>query len=162
MAATKKIQIVKIVSFYRGLFFQFPLPELSQSFPLVTRPPSKKQPDFDSSTMGLNKFGIFITVFLYAMFISQAFCARVRLLDLDNVLTTEPGHDDLVLLPQQNIQVSPLATGYRSPDSDKNVGKVLLRLPGKQGPYYPPLVLNLLPKGRLPPSGPSKRTNNFS
>ena len=118
--------------------------------------------------MGLNKFGCFITlIFIYAMLISQAYCARIRLLDgffklpgSDNVLTTEPGYD--LVLTQQNFQVLPSTAGYKSPDPYNNVGKVLLRFPVKQGPEYRSLVLNLLPKGTLLPSGPSKRTNNFS
>ncbi|XWS13065.1 hypothetical protein CRYUN_Cryun36dG0005500 [Craigia yunnanensis] len=91
----------------------------------------------------------------------------VRLLDgffklpgSDNALTTEPGYDHV--LTKQNLQVWPLTAGYMSPDSNKNVGKVLFRFPVKQGHEYGPLVLNLLPKGSLPPSGPSKRTNNLT
>ncbi|EEF28080.1 uncharacterized protein LOC8261827 [Ricinus communis] len=37
-----------------------------------------------------------------------------------------------------------------------------LALPAhKVADEYRPLLLNLLPKGPLPPSGPSKRSNNF-
>lgn len=102
------------------------------------------------------------------MLISQAYCSRVRLLDglfklpavSDNDLTTEPGCD--LALAQKFFQASPSTASYKSPDSDKNVGKLLLRFPSKQGPHYRPLVLNLLPKGSLPPSGPSKRTNSLA
>ncbi|KAH1089452.1 hypothetical protein J1N35_016709 [Gossypium stocksii] len=112
--------------------------------------------------MGLNKFGCFITamVFMYAMLISQAFSARVRLMDREG-FPKVPVSDNVVA-SHQNVQVSALAGGYKSPDSDKNVVKTHLRLPGKPGPEYRPLVLNLLPKGTLPPSGPSKRKNSFS
>ncbi|KAK5804927.1 hypothetical protein PVK06_032579 [Gossypium arboreum] len=105
--------------------------------------------------MGLNKFGCFIAamIFMYAMLISQAFSARVRLMDTEGFN---------VVASHQNVQVSALAGGYKSPDSEKNVVKTHLRLPGKPGPEYRPLVLNLLPKGTLPPSGPSKRKNTFS
>ncbi|XVF65926.1 hypothetical protein PTKIN_Ptkin09bG0290300 [Pterospermum kingtungense] len=105
--------------------------------------------------MGLKPFSCFITViFIYAMLISQAYCARVRLLDgfselpaSDNVVTTEPVHN--LVLGHQNFQVLPSTAGYMSPDSN-------------QGPQFRSLVLNLLPKGKLPPSGPSKRTNTIA
>ncbi|TYH03841.1 hypothetical protein ES288_A09G250700v1 [Gossypium darwinii] len=90
--------------------------------------------------MGLNKFGCFIAamIFMYAMLISQAFSARVRLMDTEGFN---------VVASHQNVQ---------------NIVKTHLRLPEKPGPEYRPLVLNLLPKGTLPPSGPSKRKNTFS
>ncbi|OMO94035.1 hypothetical protein COLO4_16555 [Corchorus olitorius] len=109
---------------------------------------------------GLNKLCCFI---IYAMIISQAFCARARLLDGFFKL---PVSSDNVL-PHQNFELRPPAAGYmyanvdqpsKLEDSGKNVGEVILR---KQGSVYRPLVLNLLPKGTLPTSGPSKRSNSL-
>ncbi|XVE80766.1 hypothetical protein DITRI_Ditri15bG0006600 [Diplodiscus trichospermus] len=76
------------------------------------------------------------------MLVSQAFCARVRLLD------RETGFD--VVFSQKIFQVLlPSKAGYKPSDCDKNV-------------RHQPLVLNRLPKGTLPPSGPSKRTNTLA
>lgn len=97
---------------------------------------------------------------MYAMLIPQAFSARVRLMDTEG-FPKVPVSDNVVV-SHQNVPVSALTGGYQSPNSDKNARKTHLRLPGKQGPEYRPLVLNLLPKGTLPPSGPSKRKNSFS
>ncbi|OMO94518.1 hypothetical protein CCACVL1_05948 [Corchorus capsularis] len=123
---------------------------------------------------GLNK--LCCGFIIYAMFISQAFYVRARILDgffklpvsSDKVFKTEPGLN--LVVPQRNFQVRPPAAGYMSAnvdqpskleDSRKNVGKVILRKAAKQGSGYRPLVLNLLPKGTLPPSGPSKRSNSL-
>ncbi|GMI71909.1 hypothetical protein HRI_000860200 [Hibiscus trionum] len=105
--------------------------------------------------MRSNKFGCFVVavvIFVHAVLVSRAVSARVRLIDVDNVVLTS-----------QILHLPASAAGYyRSRDSDIDVGKTLLRLHRKPGSEYRPLVINLLPKGSFPPSGPSKRKNSFS
>ncbi|GKV02281.1 hypothetical protein SLEP1_g14738 [Rubroshorea leprosula] len=80
-----------------------------------------------------------ILVIVCAMFMSQASCARL----LGG--TFEPGVEPGMLslaLPQRT---------FRAP----------VAVPEKKSELqYGPLLLNLLPKGKVPPSGPSKRINN--
>ncbi|KAK8511039.1 hypothetical protein V6N13_013452 [Hibiscus sabdariffa] len=110
--------------------------------------------------MRSNKFGcsVALVVFVYAVFVSPAMC---RMMQGSFKLHVS----DDVVLTSQSLHLPASAAGYyRSRDSDSDVGKELLRLHGKAKPGsgHRPLVLNLLPRGTLPPSGPSKRKNSFS
>ncbi|KAL4285169.1 hypothetical protein GQ457_16G028540 [Hibiscus cannabinus] len=117
--------------------------------------------------MRSKKFGcsVALVVFVYAVLVSPAVSARVRLVDMQGSFKLHVSDSDDVVLTSQSLHLPASAAGYyRSRDSDIDVGKELLRLHGKAKPGsgHRPLVLNLLPRGTLPPSGPSKRKNSFS
>ncbi|KAK8556096.1 hypothetical protein V6N13_070165 [Hibiscus sabdariffa] len=114
--------------------------------------------------MRSNKFrcSVAVVVFVYAVLVSRAVSARVRLMDMQGSFKLHVSDD--VVVTSQSLHLPASAAGYyRSRDSG-DVGKELLRLHGKvkPGSEHRPLVLNLLPRGTLPPSGPSRRKNSFS
>ncbi|KAJ9179644.1 hypothetical protein P3X46_007994 [Hevea brasiliensis] len=76
---------------------------------------------------------VIVMVLLIVNITSQASCARLL---VDGSLSTS---EQRIVLPE---------VGIISPTEEQLIGK------------YRPLLLNLLPRGPVPPSGPSKRTNN--
>lgn len=105
---------------------------------------------------GLNRRDFTILMVICVIVMSQASQARVL----------------LGFLPKDVLAMGPkveVASGFKSPDVNFQ-GKLeeptknfesLPPTPEKVIYNYRPLLLNLLPKGTVPPSGPSKRTNDF-
>ncbi|KAJ1384721.1 hypothetical protein SESBI_42283 [Sesbania bispinosa] len=76
-----------------------------------------------------------------------------------NLPSTEPTLN--LALPTDRVEQP--AGGHVSPcDHMRVAGK--LPSPGMRlgGGKYGPMILNMLPKGKVPPSGPSKGTNNLN
>lgn len=81
-----------------------------------------------------------------------------------NIPAMEPGLN--IALPKEILHIPPLESdplnvspcNLASPVSTKSSASSKAELEEK----YKPLLLNLLPRGKVPPSGPSKGTNNHN
>ncbi|CAJ2641702.1 unnamed protein product [Trifolium pratense] len=83
------------------------------------------------------------------------------LLSLSSLSSARPLNDFSHLPATSNLALPSDRTAMM-PEKEGHVSGVLEIRGGGKAAAYGPLILNMLPKGKVPPSGPSKGTNNLN